>query len=94
MTYITIMNMLQLIEMLITIYFNHLMFYSLYASVTSMLQYLRVTVLSSYLTYAFDILLIIYVNIKKPLCFKDIEIHWKELNSRQYVYAFLSYYLN
>lgn len=75
MTYITIMDMLQHIEMLITIYFNHLMFYSLYASVTSMLQYLRVTVLSSYLTYAFDILLIIYVNIKKTLCFKDIEIH-------------------
>lgn len=75
MTYITIMDMLQHIEMLITIYFNRLMFYSLYASVTSMLQYLRVAVLSSYLTYAFDILLIIYVNIKKTLCFKDIEIH-------------------
>lgn len=67
MTYITIMDMLQHIEMLITIYFNHLMFYLLYASVTTMLQYLRVTVLSSYLTYAFDILLIIYVNIKNPL---------------------------
>lgn len=62
MTYITIMNMLQLIEMLITIYFNNLMFYSLYASVTTMLQYLRV--LNNYLTYAFDILFIIYVNIK------------------------------
>lgn len=62
------------------------MFNSLYASVTTMLQYLRV--LNNYLTYAFDILFIIYVNIKTYFLniYKYIEKNWTAGNMSMHYY--------